>query len=193
MRTPRLRTLAAIGGVVAVLATSLGAAPATAAPLDKGRFHDVLDETFDCNGTRTHQGGDVFGSFTYVKRGRGLAYYRESVRGTVVFTNVATGGTYSNNFTANSRDLKITDNGDGTLTILSQGSGMSRWFDKNGTFVLSDSGMFRFSVVINLNGTPDNPDDDFEVDGSFVLITPRTGRADTADRDFCADLVLFTT
>lgn len=194
MVAPRLRTLAA-AGVVALLATATGltgAAPVAAAPLDSGNFVDHVDEVFDCAGTPTRNVGDFHVKFTVVQHGNGFAYYRESVRGHQVYTNLDTGGTYSTTFSANSRDHKITDNGDGTITIVSQGSGVSSWYDKNGDRVLKDSGVFRFSVDIDLNGTPDNPDDDTEVADSFQLVKPRTGRTDTVDRDFCDDLRLFT-
>jgi hypothetical protein len=43
-----------------------------------------------------------------------------------------------------------------------------------------------------LAGTPGNPDDDTEIDGSFRTIRESTGRSDTDGRDFCADVVEFT-
>jgi len=194
MRTQLLRSLAS-GALVALAATSAGVAgagPAGAGPLDSGRIADHIDEEFDCNGTPTHQVGDVSGGFTFVQHGSEFGYYRESVHGTVAFTNLDTGGTYSNRFTQTTKDQRITDNGDGTITIVTQGSGQSSWYDKDGAFVLKDSGMFRFSVDIDLHGTTDEADDT-EVPGSGVLLVPRTGRADTADNDFCDDLVRFTT
>ena len=47
-------------------------------------------------------------------------------------TNLETGGTYTNVFTANSRDHTIVDNGDGTITITTFASGGSRFYDTNG-------------------------------------------------------------
>jgi len=41
-------------------------------------------------------------------------------------------------------------------------------------------------------GTPDNRFDDEEIDGTFEIVRGSTGRNDTQDRDFCADLVTFT-
>lgn len=193
MRARRGRTTAVMGVLAVLLGGVLGAGPASAAPLEKGKFHDVLNDDFDCDGTPTHVSGDVYGQFTFVKRGPGLAYFRESVRGTVVNTNTLTGGTYTNIFAVTSHDLKVTDNGDGTLTILIQGTGSSRWYDKNGRFVLNDSGLFRGTILVDHNGTPDDPFDDEEIENSFVLVKASTGRNDTQGRDFCEDLVLFTT
>jgi hypothetical protein len=48
------------------------------------------------------------------------------VHGTDVFTNLDTGGTFTNVFSVNFKDHVITDNGDGTITILVIGTGGSR-------------------------------------------------------------------
>ena len=100
--------------------------PATAAPLDKGHFDDIFTETFDCDTVTppvpTRQDSNVHINFTFNQRGGPniFPYYRESVSGTNVYTNLDTGGTYTEIFTANSRDHKIVDNGDGTITIFSR-------------------------------------------------------------------------
>lgn len=171
--------------------------PATAAPLDKGHFHDVFTDFFDCDSVSpsvpTRQDGDVHVNFTFNLRGgpNVFPYYRESVSGTVVFTNLDTGGTYTNVFALNSRDHKIVDNGDGTITITGQNSGNSRWYDTDGRFVLKDTGVLRYAVDIDYNGTPGDASDDQEVPGSFRIVGD-TGHNDTAGREFCADLVEFT-
>ena len=170
----------------------IASSSASARPLDKGHFHDVVTDTFDCDGTPTRFNGDARINFTFVQRGPGQTYYRESVRGTNVSTNLNTGGTYTQIFTSNSRDLRITDNGDGTLTILAQGSGSDRYYDTNGTLVLNDPGQVRFQYLVDEMGTPDNRFDDEEIDGTFEIVRGSTGRNDTQDRDFCADLVTFT-
>jgi hypothetical protein len=177
--------LALLGGV-------LGAGPAAAQPIDKGEIHDVFTDFFDCDGTPTRIDGDVSGHFEFIKRGPGLAYYGESVRGTVVFTNLDSGGTFTEIFSVHSKDLKITDNGDGTLTILVLATGSDRYYDTDGNFVLNDPGQIRFEVLIDDNGTPDDPFDDEEI-AQLGLVKGSTGRNDTQGRDFCADLVEFTT
>src|SRR5918995_6238163 len=88
--------LALVGGMVA-------AAPAAAQPLEQGRFHDVFTEFFDCEGTPTQVDGDVSGNFLAVRHGSELVYFRDSVQGTIVYTNLDTGGTYTNIFTSNTR------------------------------------------------------------------------------------------
>ena len=171
-------------------------APTTAAdaqPIDKGHFHDVFTEVFDCDGTPVRADNDFKGQFLFNQRGSSpFPYYRESVRGTIVYTNLDTGGTYTTVFNANSRDTKIVDNGDGTITITTYASGGSHWKDTNGKLVLSDSGQTRVAVDVDYAGTPGDPSDDVEVPGSFRVVRDSTGTNDTAGRDFCSDLRQFT-
>jgi hypothetical protein len=178
-----------------VIATALTAStPATAAPLDKGHFHDVStgDVYNDC-GFPAQDSVDVSGNFVFNQRGSSpFPYYRESVHGTVVTTNLANGGTYTNVFTANTKDQTIVDNGDGTITITDFASGGSRFYDTHGKLVLKDPGEVRFAFDIDYNGTPGNPDDDQDVADSFRIVRDSTGRNDTEGRDFCADLLEFT-
>ena len=166
--------------------------PASAAPLDKGHFHDVFIESFDCDGTPVDHVSEVDVNFLFNQRGSSdFPYYRESVRGTDTFTNLDTGGTYTNDFTGNSKDQTIVDNGDGTITITVFAAGGSRWLDQNGKLVLKDPGESRFAFDVDYNGTPGNPDDDQEVADSFRVVRDSTG-VNIVGRDFCTDLREFT-
>jgi hypothetical protein len=189
----RGRSVLLIAGLVTAGAV-LASAPATAKPIDKGHFHDVFTgDPYDCNGTPAVDSFDVSGNFVFNQRGSSpFPYYRESVHGTVVTTNLKTGGTYTNIFTANNRDHTIVDNGDGTITITGFSSGGSRYYDASGKLVLKDPGEFRSAVDINYNGTPGDPSDDVEVPDSFRVVRASTGNSDFSGRDFCADLVAFT-
>jgi hypothetical protein len=180
---------------LAIAGALVASTPATAKPLDKGRFHDVFTEFFTCEstGTPVQNDVDVWVNFNFNQRGSSpFPYYRESVYGTNVFTNLDTGGTYTNVFSVNGKDHVITDNGDGTITILVIATGGSRWYDTDGNFVLNDPGQVRFSFDVDYNGTPSDPEDDVEVPDSFQVVRDSTGRNDTVGRDFCADLVEFT-
>ncbi len=188
----RGRSVLLIAGL-AIAGTVLAGTPATAAPIDKGHFHDVgtSDVYNDC-GFPAQDSFDVSGNFVFNQRGSSpFPYYRESVHGSVVTT--ANGGTYTNVFTAMSKDQTIVDNGDGTITITTFAAGGSRYYDTDGKLVLKDPGEIRFSVDLNYMGTPGNPDDDVFVEGSFQLVRASTGNSDFSDRDFCADLLEFTT
>jgi hypothetical protein len=178
----------AVAGLVIV-------APANARPIDKGHFHDVSTDTFDCDGTPVQQTDEVDVNFLFNQRGgpkHPFPYFRESVRETVTWTNLDNGGTFTLVQTANRADHSIVDNGDGTITIYQYASGGARYYDNNGKLVLKDPGEIRFAFDIDYNGTPGNPDDDQEVDGSFRVIRESTGRNDTDGRDFCADVVEFS-
>jgi hypothetical protein len=184
--------LFAIGLTAAALAT---VAPADAQPLDKGHFHEVTTDSFDCEGTPVNQTDEVYVNFLFKQRGGSknpFPYFRESVRETVTWTNLDNGGTFTLVQTANRQDHKIVDNGDGTITIYEYASGGARYYDNSGNLVLKDPGEIRFAFEIDYNGTPGNPDDDEEIDGSFRVIRPSTGRNDTDGRDFCADIVEFS-
>src|SRR6266480_6362163 len=102
---------------LAIAGTVLAGTPATAAPIDKGHFQDVFtSDVYDCDGTPAQDAGDISVNFVFNQRwSSAFPYYRESVHGTVVTTNLDTGGTYTNVFTSNSKDQVITDNGDGTI------------------------------------------------------------------------------
>jgi hypothetical protein len=180
---------------VALAGTLIASTPATAAPLDKGRFNEVFTDFFDCEttGTPVQHDADYWINLVVNQRGSSpFPYFRESVRGTDVFTNLETLGTFTVVFTANSHDHVITDNGDGTITILVIATGSSRFYDTDGNFVLNDPGQVRFSFDVDYNGTPSDPSDDIDVPDSFQVVRESTGRNDTEGRDFCEDLVEFT-
>jgi hypothetical protein len=187
-----LTTAVVVAGVVC--AGTLVAVPAASAkPLDKGHFHDdFTSPAYTCGSTRAQDHVVVSGSFLLNQRGSSpFPYYRESVHGSVTTTNLKTGGTFTNVFTANSRDHHIVDNGDGTITITVYASGGSRFYDSHGKLVLKDPGQTRFAFDVDYRGTPGDPSDDVDVPGSFRVVRSSTGHSDLSDRDFCADLVTF--
>ena len=180
--------------LLAIVGNLVAGGPANARPLDKGHFHDdFTSDPYDCDGTAAEDHVNVSGNYLFNLRGSsGFPYYRESVRGSITTKNLDTGGTFTNVFTGNSKDHKIVDNGDGTITITTFASGGSRFYDTSGKLVLRDPGQFRFAVDFDFNGTPSNADDDVVVPDSFRVVRPSTGHSDLSDRDFCADLVAFT-
>ena len=190
----RGRSALVIAGL-AIAGTVLAGTSAAAQPIDKGHFHDSgTSEVYNDCGFPAQDSFDVSGNFVFNQRGSSpFPYYRESIHGAVVSTNLQTGGTYTNVFTANTKDQTIVDNGDGTITITTFASGGSRFYDKDGNFVLKDPGEVRFAFDIDYMGTPGNPDDDVEVEDSFHRVRASTGNSDFSDRDFCADLLEFTT
>ena len=176
------------------LGAVVGGTPVSARPIDKGHFHDVFTgDVYDCDGIPAQDSGDVSGNFVFNQRGSSpFPYFLNTARGTAVTTNLNTGGTFTNVFAVSYRDHKIVDNGDGTITITSIGTGGSRFYDADGNFVLKDPGQTRTAVDIDYNGTPGDPNDDVEVPNSFRIVRPSTGNSDFSNRNFCADLVKYT-
>ena len=191
-----VRALALSGGLAAlVLGTAVG--PATAKPLEREHFHDSVSEEIvgfcadpdeQIAGLTVQHDAEVDGAFLFNSHGPdGLAYGKETLHGTESFTNVANDKTFTNVFTQVFKDLKVTDNGDGTLTILGMGAGMNKYYGPDG-FLFHDSGNFRFELLIDNGDTPTDPSDDEEIEGTFRVVRDLTGRADTDGRDFCDDL-----
>lgn len=174
----------------------LVASPATAAQLEHERFHDVGTEVFDdCGLTGIVHSFDVTGTHRANQRGsEQLAFFGDVFRGTESFTNPQTGKSYIHDFNDVVKDWKVTDNGDGTLTIEVLAAGHDVFYSSDGDFRLLDTGTIRFAFQVDDNGTPSDPYDDPEESEVDLGVTrPSTGRNDTEGRDFCEDLLIATT
>ena len=77
------------------------------------------------------------------------------------------------------KDLRVTNNGDGTLTILILSTGNAVVYNSNRKAIGRNPGRVRFELVVDHGGTPSDPSDDTEL--SFELVKDSTGRTD----DFC--------
>jgi hypothetical protein len=187
-------SVAALSALGLTVAGLVGASSAAAKPIEQAHFHDVYDEAFTfCEGLDVWYHSEEDGNFLFNQRGSGLAYGGVTVRGTTTWTNLDTGGTFTNIWTVRDMDLKITyDEATDTLTIIGLATGSSRYYDADGKFVLADPGQIRYKILIDANGTPTDPSDD-EFIADLGLVKGSTGRNDTQGRDFCEDLVLFTT
>lgn len=84
----------------------------------------------------------------------------------------------------------MTDNGDGTLTVLGLSTGLVKNLGPDGELLFIDSGQIRIELLIDHGGTPTDPEDDEIL--SETVVRPSNGRNDTEGRDFCEDLHLFT-
>jgi hypothetical protein len=163
-----------------------------AAPLEHEHFQEDSSEIDDevCPGLSLLVEVHVQGSFLFVSHGPdGLAYGSEQVRGTQSFTNVENGKTFTISFSNFTKDLTVTDNGDGTLTILGLSAGVQKAIGPDGEVLFIDAGPVFFEVLIDNAGTPTDPFDDEFLE--FLGIVRQEGRNDTADRDFCTDLQTF--
>lgn len=111
----------------------------------------------------------------------GLDYFVQ--HGTQAETLTANGASLRSLAVVNEKDLHVTDNGDGTLTVLIVATGNAVVYGEDGKAIARNPGQTRFEIVFGDNGTPDDPFDDIELD--FQVVKDSTGRSD----DFCAAAV----
>jgi hypothetical protein len=188
-----MRTAAMLAAIPALVAAATVAVPANAQSFVHERFTDSISEDYSCDGIPAHDEGTVDVVVNANVRGSSpFPYFREHFSGTVVTTNLLTGGTFTNVFSSSSKDHSIVDNGDGTITISSYAAGASRFYDQFGRLVLKDPGSVRVAFDLDYHGTPGDPSDDTDVPDSFRILRSSTGNSDFTDRDFCADLRQFT-
>ena len=175
----RLSALLVLSATAAVML----AAGAAAQPPFKERFHDegtFVDEDF-CGAGLTVDGTFVEdGSVLVVAHGPyGLAYFLEHISTTATFTNRANGKTVTFESSVVNKDLRVTDNGDGTLTLLRLATGNDVFYGPDGKAIGRNPGQIRFEILVDHGGTPTDPFDDEFL--SEELVKGSTGRSD----DFC--------
>ncbi|WP_157155474.1 hypothetical protein [Diaminobutyricimonas sp. LJ205] len=161
--------------------------PAAAAPPE--RFLDQSDEVIEnfCGDLTVRRVVDIDVRASEQARGsEGLIYFAEHFHGSVSWTNVDNGLTLTDVFRVNSKDLRVTDNGDGTLTIIAFATGGAKTYGPDGKLLFRDPGQIRFEVVVNHAGTPTDPSDDIFI--SERVVKESTGLNETEDRDFCDDI-----
>jgi len=186
-----------IGGVVAglLLSTTI-ASPAHAGPVEIIPWEDSF-ETVHAVGEEDWCDPEVV-DFEVAQSWEGSGVDRITTQkdGIVRFAGVhksvdaytANGKTFVVESVGNSRDHKIVDNGDGTLTIWIKDSFKST-ASIDGELLFHDSGINSGAILVDYNGTLSNPDDDvfLGIAEDFVA----HGRVDTIDRDFCEDLAIY--
>ncbi|WP_154402847.1 hypothetical protein [Nocardioides speluncae] len=184
-------TRTAAAALAAVPALALLAPPSSAAPLVRDRLHfaDSFVVGEFCGTDTALIEYDVTVQVVVNPHGpNGLAYHLETVHGYEVSTNLETGEGVRQERDFASKDQRVVDNGDGTLTIDATVSGSSRdTWSAGPTFI--DAGLRRVRVLIDHGGTPADPFDDTFVD---ELSRTEVGRHDTTGRDFCTDWAEFT-
>lgn len=178
-----------VTGLTATM-SGIPAAPAAAKPLEREHFHDTTSEVVDgfCGEFTVRVDTEVRGSVLVNARGRDrLAYYSSQVHGSFSYTNLANDQSLTEVFNINDKDLKVTDNGDGTLTVLVLATGSFKVYGPDGRLLFQDPGQVRYEILVDHAGTPTDPTDD-EVVEFLGIVKGSTGRNDTEGRDFCADI-----
>jgi hypothetical protein len=64
----------------------------------------------------------------------------------VSFTDLATGKSFTNVLNIVNKDLKVTDNGDGTLTIVAMTTGSIKNYGPDGNLLFNDPGQIRIEI-----------------------------------------------
>ena len=159
-----MRTAATLAATIAaVAAAAVTALPADARPIESAHFiNEFVDGPYDCDGLTTaiDEGTVRFHVLGNLRGSSPFPFYVETVNGTVVTTNLDTGGTFTQKVATSGRDHTIVDNGDGTITITQHGQGVVRYYDQFGNFVLKDPGALWTSFDLDYNGTPSDPSDE---------------------------------
>ena len=110
----------------------------------------------------------------------GLVYFGANLKITDVVTNLANGNSVTAFSTVRDKDQRVTDNGDGTLTILVLTTGNSVLYGEDGKVIARNPGQVRFEILIDHGGTPTDPSDD-EFLEFLGVVKESTGRSD----DYC--------
>jgi hypothetical protein len=173
--------------VVAMLACCVAASAvlvghASARVIEQERFHDegtfVIEDFCGVAGLTVSDEFVFEGMFRIVQHGPdGFEYFAERLKETEVLTNLANGKTVTLvNVLGAGKDLKLTDNGDGTLTAITFGTGNTVLYGADGKAIARNPGQSRFELLIDLS------------DGELInieLILGSTGRND----DICGAAV----
>jgi hypothetical protein len=176
-------------GVMLVLITAAATtfvAAASARQIDSGPIDDLIVEEFgdfcDVSGLTVDAVTHVTGRFHVVTHGQDqLLYFAANLKVTQTLTNGDNTVTARSNFI--DKDIRVTDNGDGTLTILILSTGNAVLYGPDGKAIARNPGQTRIELVVDHGGTPTDPEDDEEI--SFEIVKGSTGRTD----DFCAAAV----
>lgn len=172
-----LRPLATIGVVVAAGLAAL-APSATAGPPFKERVHDEGTRVFanfcDVDGLTVDYAFSIDLSIHIVAHGRdGLEYYLQ--RGVLHEQFTSNGRTVTAVARVLEKDKLVTDNGDGTLTIVVLATGNATAYGPDGKAIARNPGQLRFVLHIAADGTVTRGD----------VVKGSTGRND----DFCVAAV----
>jgi hypothetical protein len=183
LRTRSIVVAATFGLAASLLATS----PASSTPPYFETISEPLASHFEdycgVEGLSVDQTGTFESRLKILTKKSGLDYFMEHITTEETLTGVESGRSVHIHTAFIAKDLKVVDNGNGTLTITQLLTGPSTVYGPDGKALARDPGQVRFLAVINTNGTPSDPSDDFEV--SSELLKGSTGRSD----DYCAAIV----
>ena len=178
MPVPLRRTTLAL----AFLALLLPMAPASAVAPETFSFDDTFSFKNRTCGVQTQVDGHEWGSGQIRYDSDGIAYFTVKWDGHITLTRKSSGLAVDLYASFIDRDAEITQNPDGTLTIEARSIINESDYGPDGTLGLRTVGQQTVVFVVDLNGTPDNFDDDEVLDSWLVSFS---GRDDREDTDFC--------
>ena len=167
--TSQLWAALAVAAAAAVGLTS-GVSVSLAAPIEQGRFDEQSSRIVDgyCD-LRVRSDFHDQGVFVGRPAGKGLFLrFTVSHHGGVTITNLATGLAFTFVWNYLEQDIQVTDNGDGTVSILSQVPGPETIYGPDRQLVTTSGGTMRLLTILDLAGTPLDPADDQFVSQELV-------------------------
>lgn len=183
-----MTTLKAASATSALLLAGLTAlaAPAHAAGAPE-RVDVSVTEILEgyCGDLTVRRDVDAYVLFSTVSRGPdGTPYNAERTHARITLTNLDNDKWMTIAFDTNFMEHQITDNGDGTLSVLLQDAGSFRISNWNRQRILMN-GNARFVLLFDHAGTPNDPSDDLFLEdlGEVKL----TGRHDPHGPTLCDD------
>ncbi|HLF68371.1 MAG TPA: hypothetical protein VI503_03425 [Gaiellaceae bacterium] len=171
--------------IVSVAAASLLATAASAGEIFRETSHEedtfVIEDFCDEPGLDVEVAFVLDASVHIVPHGRDRqSYFLQHGRLSEVITNLATRRSISTASNVIEKDLRVTDNGDGTMTILVLATGNAVLSGEDGKAIARNPGQTRFEILVDDGGTPADPSDD-EFLAFLGVVKGSTGRSD----DFC--------
>jgi hypothetical protein len=191
--TALLGALAAVGlGLAAVAMTAaLMATGAQATQVEHARIDDqwsYLSEDF-CGDLTVLLAGNDSGSLVARTSGQSsLPRYTVNHHGGSTITNLTTEKAFTFRWNYVEQDLRATDNGDGTATVISQIPGPEKIYGPDGQLVSFNGGTMRLRLTIDLAGTPSDPSDDSVVNEEVLSSNGGPPQDDIAFCDEFRDL-----
>jgi hypothetical protein len=185
-RTLRLSAVLVLvaSAAITLVATASGGGQLFREPIDENEIR-VEEDFCGVDGLNVEFAIQRVGTVHAVPHGRdGLVYFGFNLKVTEVVTNLANGNFVTSFATIRDKDQRVTDNGDGTLTILVLATGNAVLYGEEGEAIARNPGQIRYELLIDHGGTPNDPSDDEFVE-FLGEVKGSTGRSD----DYCAAAV----
>lgn len=185
----RLAPLSTAVAATALLGVAAGGGAAVAKPIDHGTIHNEFSfvVTDYCGVAGLDIDVEVVNDLRFRVGSRGddqLPYVLQHITGHQTLSNPDNDQFVTISFRVIEKDLRVTDNGDGTFTILVLATGNDTLYGMDGKAIARNPGQSRWQILVDDNGTPQDPSDD-EFLEFLGDVKGSTGRTD----DYCAAAV----